>query len=188
MPVAGSPVVRQVPGVQRQNLAGQSLHARPGQNQEPSVIDDPRQVALSLLLAPPDPSVSTVHLPGGGGPQEAGQFPIAIPHPVAQVRPERRAKSQTMIAFLRARAITGSPPGLPPRPIPAARTRLPRAREAKAGSLAEPCQFAADPSLPSCAGRGALALPQLGAAPAVGGTTGSSVPLWAASTQPPYSI
>src|SRR5205823_13943167 len=63
MPVSSLPSARHPPGAQRQNLAGQSLDPHPGQNQEPSVIDDPLQVALSLLVAPPDPGVAGLHLP-----------------------------------------------------------------------------------------------------------------------------
>src|ERR1039458_4986374 len=58
------------------------------------VTDDPLQVALPLLLAPPDPRVPRLHFPGGRCPQQAGQFPLATPHPVAQVRPERHAAPQ----------------------------------------------------------------------------------------------
>src|SRR5207245_2151355 len=137
MPVAGLPVVRQVSGAQRQNLAGQSLDSHPGQNQEPSVIDDPLQVALSLLVAPPDPGVSGLHLPGGRGPQQAGQFPIAIPRPVAQVGTGTARGIPGSDNVPPARAITGSPPGLPPRPTPAARTRSPRTGEAQAASVAD---------------------------------------------------
>src|SRR5438477_642115 len=56
-------------------------------------------MALPLLIAPTNPKVSRFHLPSGRGPQQAGQFPLAIPYPIAQVRTEGHPASQIVIAF-----------------------------------------------------------------------------------------
>src|SRR5207248_3606695 len=56
-------------------------------------------MALPLLIAPANPKVSRFHLPGGRGPQQAGQFPLAIPYPIAQVRTEGHPAAQIVIAF-----------------------------------------------------------------------------------------
>src|SRR5437870_6263529 len=56
-------------------------------------------MALPLLIAPTNPKVSRFHLPSWRGPQQAGQFPLAIPYPIAQVRTEGHPTAQIVIAF-----------------------------------------------------------------------------------------
>src|SRR5215469_892143 len=52
MPIATFPVARHLPRAQRQDLARQSLDLHPGQDEESSVVHDPLEVVLSLLVAP----------------------------------------------------------------------------------------------------------------------------------------
>src|SRR5690349_18424566 len=68
IPISDLPVVRELPGAQGQDLAGESFDADRGQNQETAIIDDPLQVALALLITPSNPSVARLHLPGWRGP------------------------------------------------------------------------------------------------------------------------
>src|SRR5713101_7311846 len=70
MAISSLPVVRHLPGAEGQDLARQPFDSYPRQNQEASVVDDPLQVALPLLVTPADPKVPGLHLPGGRGPQE----------------------------------------------------------------------------------------------------------------------
>lgn len=62
IPISGLPVMRHLPGAQPQNLARQPFDSNPRQNQEPSVVDDPLQGALPLVVAPSNPSVSCLSL------------------------------------------------------------------------------------------------------------------------------
>ena len=98
-PVVDLPVARHSPRAPCQDLAGQSFDTYPGQNQKPPVVDNRLKMAPPLLLAPADPLVPSLHLPGRRGPQQTGQLPLAIPHPVAQMRPERHPASEIVIPF-----------------------------------------------------------------------------------------
>src|SRR5665647_1570864 len=52
------PVPRQLARAPPQNLAGQSLHPHPGQDEEAAVVDDVLQVARPLAIVPADPSIA----------------------------------------------------------------------------------------------------------------------------------
>src|SRR5579864_1707360 len=99
IPVEGLPVARHLPRAQRQNFAGQSFDAYPGQNQKSAMVDDRLEVASPLLVVPADPLIPSLHLPGRRRPQQTGQLPPAMTRPVAQVRAERHAASEIVIPF-----------------------------------------------------------------------------------------
>src|SRR5882762_3941119 len=97
--ISGLPVVGHLPSAQRQDLAGQSLDSYPRQHQKPAIVDDGLQVTLPLLVVPADPGIPRPHLPGRRGPEQTSQLPIAIANPVTQVRAERDAATQIVMAL-----------------------------------------------------------------------------------------
>src|SRR5271157_442853 len=68
-PVADLPVAWHSPCAQRQNLAGQSFDLHPGQNQKSSIVDDRLEAVPPLLVAPADPLIPRLHLPGRRSPE-----------------------------------------------------------------------------------------------------------------------
>src|SRR6266487_6168687 len=99
MTIMAFPIAWHVPSTQGENFAGESLDVDPRQDEKSSVVHDPLQVAAPLLLAPADPFVPRLHLPGGRRPEQTGQLPILIPYPVAQVGAERHATSELVVSF-----------------------------------------------------------------------------------------
>jgi len=65
LPISGLPVAWHDPCTQRQNFAGQSFDLHPWQDEESAMVDDRLQIALPLLVAPPDSGVAGLHPPGG---------------------------------------------------------------------------------------------------------------------------
>jgi hypothetical protein len=61
---AVEPIIRNCFDGHGKNRAGQIFNPDPGKNEEPTVVDNFLQVALSLFIAPTDPTVSGCHLPG----------------------------------------------------------------------------------------------------------------------------
>ena len=177
-PEADLPVARHLPHAQRQNLAGQPFNAYPRQNQKSAIVDDRLQVASPLFVAPADPAISSLHLPGRRGPEQASQLLLAVAHPVTQVRAERHAASEIVIPFhlLAPAAALGC--AFHQHQFQSWR-RIPRA---PVRSKTQRCLLAADPSRPSSADREAPGSLRSEAAPAVVGTRGSSIPHWAVST------
>ena len=182
MPIVAFPIARHVPRTQRENFARQSFDAHPRQDEKSAVIHDPLQVASPLLVAPSDPRVPSLHLPGRRGPEQTCQLPLPIPHPVAQVRAERHATSEIVIPFhLLA----------PPAALRLAFHQGQFQRLALAGGACDGRRFAskpqihppvADPSRPTFAPREVAGSLRPGVAPAVAGTRGSSTLHWAVST------
>src|SRR5579864_6820910 len=86
--IVAFPIARYVPSTQGEDFARESLDANPRQDEKSSVVHDPLQVAAPLLIAPADPLVPRLHLPGGRHPEQTCQLPILCPYPVAQVRAE----------------------------------------------------------------------------------------------------
>ena len=129
------------------------------------MVHDPWQVAL-LLLSKPARSTADMPTPVRDcAPSSAGARRTARDIPDSDgVRP--------------ARATGGFRFGLPPRPVPEARTRWRRIRWSRAQSRTAICPLAADPSRPAFANRGASGILRPGAAPAVAGTRGSSIFHW----------
>ena len=109
------------------------------------------------------------------------QIPLAMTHPVAQVRAERHATPQSD-TVPPARASGGSPLGLPPTPAPWVRTRRRSIRRAPVPSTPQIRLPVADPSRPTSADREVAGILRPGAAPAVAGTRDSSTLHWAVST------
>src|SRR5439155_20902845 len=113
MAVVTLPIMRHLLRAPRQDLARQSFDLHPRQDQKPSVVDNPLQVALPLLITPSNPGVARLHLPSRRGPEQTREFPIAIPHPVAQVGAERHAPPQVMIGLRGLAPLLTSPLAVP---------------------------------------------------------------------------
>src|SRR5207244_5565011 len=100
-------------------------------------IDEPRQVALSLLLG----STRSKRLDRASS--RRARSTAGRPVPDRDSAPSSASSPRTAQGIPNndnvppARATAGFPLALPPAPIPAARTRSPRTPEAQAGSLAD---------------------------------------------------
>jgi len=61
-----------------QEMRSQMGNLHPRQNKEPSVLDNKRDVSISVGGTPSDVTISTRHLPGSGSPADAGQRAILM--------------------------------------------------------------------------------------------------------------
>ena len=62
--VACLPVLRDLPGGQGQDLAGQVARSDPRQDQEAGVVDEQVELLLALPWGPADPGIAGCGLPG----------------------------------------------------------------------------------------------------------------------------
>ena len=83
-----------------QQMAGQVLHAHPGQNHKPRVVAQQAQLALTLWSIPANPLIPRYGLPSRRAEQQAGQWAaLPVPRQVLEVLPDAVAVPQIMITL-----------------------------------------------------------------------------------------
>ena len=94
------PVPRQLPRRQPQHVRGQVLDLHPFQQQVARVAHHQLQALAEVLPFPADEAVAARQPPRREVEQQAAQqAPLPVPHPVAQMRAQRLAIAQRMIAL-----------------------------------------------------------------------------------------
>jgi hypothetical protein len=97
--IAGLPVIGQALSGQSQDAGSEIFAVDPRQDQEPGVIDDQMQVALSLICGPTDELVPELYFPGASAEAEGGDDVACGADEVAQLRPGHELMSKIMMAF-----------------------------------------------------------------------------------------
>src|SRR6266571_5985034 len=81
-----------------QNVTGQLRHAYPGQDQKPTIVDDPAQVGLAFVGCPANERISGLGFPSRRAKQGTGQITtLTILHQIAQIFSYRAAVGQVVI-------------------------------------------------------------------------------------------
>ena len=98
--VALLPVRGQLPGRHRERLRRQAVHAHPGENQEPRLADHQVEMLLVRALGPADPGIAAGQRAAGLAEQQAAQpAPVPVEQVIAQVRAERLAVAEVVVAL-----------------------------------------------------------------------------------------
>lgn len=84
----------------RQKMAGQMPHAYPGQDQEPGVVRQQREVALAHLRLPADEGIPALRLPGRRAEEHTGQqMALRVTHHDLEVLAHTGAMTQVVITI-----------------------------------------------------------------------------------------
>ncbi len=97
MPIDLLPVLGKEVGHPPQEMRSQMGNLHPRQNKEPSVLDNKRDVSISVGGTPSDETIPTRHLPGSGSPADAGQRAILMKGDIFEMFAHRLAVPQVMI-------------------------------------------------------------------------------------------